>query len=879
MSTLAFLEAKASSLIEFFEKCAHNWVKSGTIAEIPSESAILWQPGWHKYEILNSHWNIEKVSYPNDNVIVFDTETFVQGGSYPIMATALSSKASYLWLAKEITDKQYEHTYHSMKNLIPLRPRDQLIIAHNASYDRIRVRNEYEWRNPANMWLCTMSMHIATNGTPNQQRWLHSLKSKKYVNPSQKHILENPPAWSHLSCPNDLISAYNFHVIEANPLSSEKLLTPESKDIREIFVNTTNVEDFKFRRDLALYALRDVKYTARLFTSLWPKYVNNTPSSVARCGMLWHHSNKLPHNKNWHTWVQNVEEIFLQTKNEVEKTLRDLADPLIKEWQTATLLDMLALPEEQLYTLCLVNGILLHTSTGRMRSSFTLYKELDKRGVEWKHNVKKLAETKNKCMSFHSLNWETKSYKNLNSEWESKPLTGKSTAAAILLQLEWNGKIIHWNRVHGYYTDGGKIPHPSGDENANVGTLLTHHFIPQIESGILSSKLPIAKRILKLVSTTSYWNGVRNRVKEKIVMDVFGNPATLVGIPNTVAHGTITRRIVEPLSTTMCRASYDKIGSELKSKIEAPPGWSMVGADFDTQELSIGSLWADCWHGKGIGKTPMSKACLEGDKTLGTDCHTIMAKHLNVEREIAKLVNWSLLYGSGSSTLSKLIYANTDLNLEKCVILAKKAIKKARGTRVQNLLQGGTDSSAHNMMSAISKGTTLVGKCRNDKIARLPILGTLLCDSLQPEYIGNDFTTTRKNWTIQGTGSEMLCIFLTWLHLSCLKTNTPHIYVISIHDEVWFCTPTEHAHQLATLFQVSHYMTWKVVHEAVSLELPEPRFWFSSVEIDKVVRKSVSESQTTLTNKEELPNGISIKPDHEKLLREVEKLWCNETHT
>ena len=40
-------------------------------------------------------------------------------------------------------------------------------------------------------------------------------------------------------------------------------------------------------------------------------------------------------------------------------------------------------------------------------------------------------------------------------------------------------------------------------------------------------------------------------------------------------------------------AQTDRIGSELKSMIQAPPGYSFVGADVDSQELWIAALLGD----------------------------------------------------------------------------------------------------------------------------------------------------------------------------------------------------------------------------------------------------------------------------------------------
>ena len=68
-------------------------------------------------------------------------------------------------------------------------------------------------------------------------------------------------------------------------------------------------------------------------------------------------------------------------------------------------------------------------------------------------------------------------------------------------------------------------------------------------------------------------------------------------MPEIIAHGTVTRRTVESLMVTMCSTKKHRIGTELKTRVECPDGWKIVGADFDGQELQIASIYADSWEG------------------------------------------------------------------------------------------------------------------------------------------------------------------------------------------------------------------------------------------------------------------------------------------
>ena len=77
--------------------------------------------------------------------------------------------------------------------------------------------------------------------------------------------------------------------------------------------------------------------------------------------------------------------------------------------------------------------------------------------------------------------------------------------------------------------------------------------------------------------------------------------------------GTITRRATEILAYRI-QCQKNRIGSELKSLVEAPKGYCFVGADVDSEELWIASLVGDSMlqiH----GGTALGWMTLEGEKS------------------------------------------------------------------------------------------------------------------------------------------------------------------------------------------------------------------------------------------------------------------------
>jgi DNA polymerase gamma 1 len=94
---------------------------------------------------------------------------------------------------------------------------------------------------------------------------------------------------------------------------------------------------------------------------------------------------------------------------------------------------------------------------------------------------------------------------------------------------------------------------------------------------------------------------------------------TSIILPRVVVAGTVTRRAVEPTWLTASNAQVkinnililfnrislfqtDRIGSELKAMVQAPPDYCFVGADVDSQELWIASILADAQYAEMHGK-------------------------------------------------------------------------------------------------------------------------------------------------------------------------------------------------------------------------------------------------------------------------------------
>ena len=143
--------------------------------------------------------------------------------------------------------------------------------------------------------------------------------------------------------------------------------------------------------------------------------------------------------------------------------------------------------------------------------------------------------------------------------------------------------------------------------------------------------------------------------------------------------GTITRRATENTWLTASNSKTNRIGSELKSLIEAPKGYVFVGADVDSEELWIASLIGDSMF-KIHGGTALGWMTLEGDKNQKTDLHSKTADIMGILRNDAKVFNYGRIYGAGVKFATRLLkQCNANLSDAEAERLAKELYEKTKG--------------------------------------------------------------------------------------------------------------------------------------------------------------------------------------------------------
>ena len=236
-----------------------------------------------------------------------------------------------------------------------------------------------------------------------------------------------------------------------------------------------------------------------------------------------------------------------------------------------------------------------------------------------------------------------------------------------------------------------RLPHKDGKDN-RVGNPLSKDFLDKIRDGILSTKSgQLAEKVLSAAKSVSYWKSSQERIKSQMVVSVdqannisAEDDQVLVSaiVPMIVPAGTLTRRAVERTWLTASNAKKDRIGSELKSMIQAPPGYSFVGADVDSQELWIAAVIGDAQFTGHHGSTALGWMTLQGSKAKGTDMHSVVAKSVGVTRDRAKILNYGRIYGAGVPFAKQLLMQfNPLLSEEQASKLASKMYLETKGER------------------------------------------------------------------------------------------------------------------------------------------------------------------------------------------------------
>ncbi|KAF9429675.1 DNA-directed DNA polymerase gamma mip1 [Podila epigama] len=865
----------------------------------PPPKTWLMTPGWTRY---NKDGTSRPVPFPEENVLTFDVETVPALSKYPVMACAMSSEAWYGWASPWLTQPNKPDNTQNDQHLLPFGPsknqngHEKLLVGHNVGYDRARVLEEYNVAQNGIRYLDTMSLHIAGSGLCTQQRpsWLKYSKAVEQEDEEYVRAMKDTTGkYFDVSAVNSLLQVSKFHCgIQMD------------KAPRDILLEATDIGLVKDHfQELMQYCGNDVVATHSVYMKTLPKFFETCPHPVSFAGILQMGSSFLTVNEGWLDYLSRCNRVYRDMTEKVESKLMLLAENAIKEFEAdsncfasdpwLSQLDWTKPRREW------KEGIPLKSGKGYRKGQ----------EPRWSCSTKILPDKPN----WYRALWDSKE--------QRIKLSTRQRVAPLLLKLQWNGYPLFYSSLHGwtfrvplsdstFSTKGAplefamaneagfqeafepnyyryyRLPHKFG-EGVNVGNPLAKGYIAYFEENVLSSfateggsaedsSVQLARQALDMNAQCAYWVSARERIEEQFVVwdkecnnsgsSSMGLPKREKGgtngiiLPQIITMGTVTRRAVEKTWMTASNAKKNRIGSELKSMVEAPAGYKIVGADVDSEELWISSLMGDAQF-RMHGATALGWMTLQGTKSAGTDLHSKTAQIMGISRDQAKIFNYGRIYGAGLKFATRLLQQfNTSIDAAEAKSRASNLYAATKGLKQNKeadfglvhdrpFWHGGTESYMFNSLERTATADD----------PRTPALGCGITDALKPKHTEKQFMTSRVNWVVQSSGVDYLHLLLVSMNYLIKKYDIQARFMLCVHDEVRYMVKEEDSARATLALQISNLWTRALFSYKLGIfDLPQSVAFFSSVDVDHVFRKEVDMDCLTPTQKTPIPHGQSL---------------------
>lgn len=135
--------AIASHLSEPYLQLALD-ISHAAVPPMPDEWSFT--SGWSRYD---SDGSVVPVETPSDRALVFDVEVCVRESPQPVLAVAVGMDSWYSWVSERLAcgERFFAPSVSSTAaELIPMggeEGHERLVVGHNVSYDRARIREQY----------------------------------------------------------------------------------------------------------------------------------------------------------------------------------------------------------------------------------------------------------------------------------------------------------------------------------------------------------------------------------------------------------------------------------------------------------------------------------------------------------------------------------------------------------------------------------------------------------------------------------------------------------------------------------------------------------------------------------------------------------------
>lgn len=964
------------------------------IPEMPTQ--WLFKEGWTRY---TADGTAESVDHPLEDGVIFDVEVCMKQGPLPTLATAVSNKAWYGWVSNSLAQsigRTYDTQLLTPNVLIPMesgkeehgyrlsqhQKKPKIVVGHNVSYDRSRIKEQYWLNCTGTRFLDTMSLHVCVSGLNSYQR---SLLLSKKAN-AEKEI------WQSTTSLNSLVEVHKLYC-------GHEI----SKDARDLFVEGS-IEDIKDNFNMLMsYCASDAVATHNILRNLFPLFQERFPHPVTLAGMLELGSAYLPVNSNWQRYLEESESTFDDLNYEAKVTLAKRADAVChlmhdekykqdlwmwdQDWSTRTI--KMKSKVSKVKAASVETNIVQKESDAKYLSDDEEEEENPlAKEFAYLEETRHLLPARMPHMPGYPAWYRKLCPKERDEDWAPGPQNISTSMQVVpkLLNLTWEKYPLHHIKEHGWgilvpynndpdiesnlplknllaqcplpasnssrdisddamatlstdvqndlhktefwrfkkkqrdesydetYKGTGvwcnvdidnccyffKLPHKDGT-NYNVGNPLAKDFLNKFSENVLAGLDVSAAEVLKIARMLSYWRNNRDRIMSQLViwLDEHCLPGSVKRtkrhtrygaiVPQVVVSGTLTRRAVEPTWMTASNAHPERVGSELRCMVQAPPGYNIVGADVDSQELWIASIIGDAHYKRVHGATPFGWMTLIGTKSNGTDMHSVTAKAIGISRDHAKVINYARIYGAGQKFAERLLkqfnpsmtdteatsksrkmfaltkgrktfrlkteFVNDDMQNIPYTSFQAYKIAKLHGKALQDIFLksewlGGSESAMFNRLEQIAGSERPVTPFLNARLSRaLEITNTDDDDKFLP---------TKINWVVQSGAVDFLHLMLVsmrWL----MRDNAR--FCLSFHDEVRYLVPSRYKYNAALAMHVTNLMTRSFCASKLGMrDLPMSVAFFAAVEVDTVLRKESAHDCKTPSNPHGLQNGYEIPP-------------------
>ena len=327
------------------------------------------QAGWTKYHYRPDGSSFsEHVEFPCHNgnpetMLVFDVETMPEYHPHAVLACAATPNGWYSWISPWLLDQSEDPT-----QLIPLGDPSvaRIVVGHNVSYDRARIREEYSLADSRTRFLDTMALHVAVKGISSHQRpaWMKHRKSKLKERELAAEAEEAVVALldetkSRQAAEPDGAKRKELHAMraaieesllhdtahnddareEAENKTWEDITSANSladvarlhcgidmdKEARNDFMKCKPTEILENIRDYLNYCANDVSVTHRVYAAVLPEFLESCPTPVSFSGMLTMGSSFLTVNEGWEKYLEDAEWTYRNLEEGVKTRLVDLA--------------------------------------------------------------------------------------------------------------------------------------------------------------------------------------------------------------------------------------------------------------------------------------------------------------------------------------------------------------------------------------------------------------------------------------------------------------------------------------------------------------------------------------------------------------------------